>query len=225
MPTCRCSPTARRHAGQARRSLGRRSLGLRSLGRPGRPFVAALGGVAALLVLAAGYLAMLGGPGASRTAAVGGPYELTASTGQTVTERSFAGRYRLIYFGYSACRDICPTTLVEVGHALDALGARADRVQPLFVTVDPGHDTPAVLRAYLAGFTPRLVGLTGTARQIRQVQQEYHLASTVHPNGAGYTVDHGSVLYLMGPDGRYLAPIRADGSGAEMAAAIARHLS
>ena len=183
--------------------------------------------VAALLLLAGGYLRALGGPGAHRGAAIGGPFELTAATGQTVTERSFAGRYRLIYFGYSACRDICPITLDEVGRAMDALGDRAASIQPLFITVDPEHDTPEALRSYLSAFTPRLVGLTGTPRQIRRVQQEYRLASSIHPNGtgAGYTVDHGSVLYLMSPDGRYVAPIRADKTGAEMAADIARHLS
>lgn len=188
---------------------------------------APLGIVAALALFAAGYLWLLGGPGARQRAAIGGPFELVASTGQVVTERSFAGRYRLIYFGYSACRDVCPLTLDEVGRAMDALGAQAGRVQPLFITVDPGRDTPQVLRAYLAGFSPRLVGLTGTPGEIRRVQAEYHLASTVHPHGpgAGDTVDHDSVLYLLGPDGRYLAPIRADETGAEMAAEIARHLS
>ena len=177
-------------------------------------------------MLAAGWLWLLGGPGARR-AAIGGPFELAATTGQVVTERSFAGRFRLIYFGYSACRDVCPTTLGEVGRAMDALGARAGQVQPLFITVDPGRDTPEVLRAYLAGFTPRLVGLTGTARQVRRVQDEYRLGSAIHPHAAGakYAVDHDSVLYLVGPDGRYVAPIRADETGAEMAAEIARHLS
>ena len=181
--------------------------------------------LAAFLLLAAGCLQLLGGSGARRGAAIGGPFELTAATGQAVTERSFAGRYRLIYFGYSACRDICPATLDEVGRALDALGDRAARIQPLFITVDPEHDTPEALRSYLSAFNPRLVGLTGTTRQIREVQREYRLASAIHPNGAGYTIDHGSVLYLMGPDGRYVAPIRADETGAEMAADIARHLS
>ncbi len=194
---------------------------------PRRGAAGPLGIVAGLLVLAAGWLWLLGGPGAHRAAAIGGPFELVAATGQVVTERSYAGRYRLIYFGYSACRDVCPVTLDEIGHAMDALGERAGRVQPLFITVDPGRDTPEVLRAYLAGFTPRLVGLTGTAGQIRQVEAEYRLGSTIHPHavGARYAVDHDSVLYLVGPDGRYLAPIRADETGAEMAAEISRHLS
>ena len=188
---------------------------------------APLGIVLGLLLVTAAYLWALGGPGAHRVAAIGGSYELTAANGQTVTDRSFAGRYRLIYFGYSACRDICPTTLNEVGRAMDLLGDRAPSIQPLFITVDPEHDTPEVLRSYLSAFTPRLIGLTGTPVQIHTVQREYRLASTIHPNtaGRGYVVDHGSVLYLMGPDGRYVAPIRADETGAEMATDIARHLS
>ncbi len=188
---------------------------------------APVGIVLGLLLVTAAYLWALGGPGAHRVAAIGGSYELTAANGQTVTDQSFAGRYRLIYFGYSACRDICPTTLNEVGRAMDLLGDRASSIQPLFITVDPEHDTPEVLRSYLSAFTPRLVGLTGTSVQIHRVQQKYRLASTIHPNatGAGYVVDHGSVLYLMGPDGHYVAPIRADETGAEMATDIARHLS
>ena len=188
---------------------------------------APVGIVLGLLLLTAAYLWALGGPGAHRVAAIGGAYELTAADGQTVTDRSFAGRYRLIYFGYSACRDICPTTLNEVGRAMELLGDRASSIQPLFITVDPEHDTPEVLRSYLSAFTPRLVGLTGTPVQIHRVQQEYRLASTIHPNtnGRGYVVDHGSVLYLMGPEGHYVAPIRADETGAEMATDIARHLS
>ncbi len=210
--------------------------GCRWSDRPSRPArgkaratspAAPVGIVLALLLAAAAYLWALGGPGAHRVAAIGGPFELTGANGQTVTDRSFAGRFRLVYFGYSACRDVCPTTLNEVGRAMDLLGDRASSVQPLFITVDPQHDTPEVLRSYLSAFTPRLVGLTGTPVQIHRVQQEYRLASTIHPaaTGKGYVVDHGSVLYLMGPDGHYVAPIRADETGAEMASDIARHLS
>ncbi|MGI3778874.1 MAG: SCO family protein [Janthinobacterium lividum] len=192
---------------------------------PLRARAAPFAAVAGLLGLAGVLLALSGGPGARRVAGIGGPFALASSDGGVVTERSFAGRFRLVYFGYSACRDVCPVTLAEVGRAMDALGERAARVQPLFITVDPGHDTPEVLRAYLAGFTPRLVGLTGTSRQIRDVERAFRMGSTVHPDGARYAVEHDSVLYLLGPDGRYLAPIRADGTGAEIAAQIARHLS
>lgn len=189
---------------------------------------ALLGATAALLLLAGCYLYLLGGTAPPAAPGIGGPFELTAMDGRTVTERSFRGRYLLVYFGYTKCPDICPTTLGAVGDALDLLGAAAARVQPIFITVDPGRDTPEALRFYLAAFTPRLLGLTGTPRQIEQVEQQYRVSSVVHPDLSGaadYTVEHSSVLYLIGPDGRYLAPIRAGESGREMAADITRHFS
>ena len=176
-----------------------------------------------LLLLAGGYLWLLGGAAPNRPA-IGGPFELQATDGQTVTERSFRGRYVLVYFGYTNCQDVCPLTLNAVAGALDALGGRAARVQPVFVTVDPKRDTPAVLGRYVSAISPRLIGLTGTPDQLRQMQREFRVSSIVHPGAAGDTVDHSSVLYLIGPDGRYLAPIRADESGAAMASDIAAHL-
>ncbi len=178
---------------------------------------------AALLLLAGGYLWLLGGPTPRPRAAIGGPFTLTASTGAQVSDRSLRGRYLLVYFGYTNCRDVCPATLGTLTTALTALGPRADQIAPLFITVDPQHDTPAVLRGYVAGFSPRLLGLTGTTQQIRQVEREYHASSTAHPDGT--TLDHSSVLYLIAPDGHYLAPVRADANAQEMTAAIAAHLS
>ena len=142
-----------------------------------------------------------------------------------MTEQSFRGRYVLVYFGYTSCEDVCPLTLGAVAQAMDVLGPKAMQVQPLFVTVDPQRDTPDVLGRYVAAFGPKLLGLTGTPDQLRQMQQVYRVTSVRHPGAAGYTVDHSSVLYLLGPDGRYLAPIRADETGAEMAHDIARRLS
>jgi protein SCO1/2 len=193
-----------------------------------RPLVTVLGGGGALLLLAAGYLWMLGGTTPPRQAAIGGPFTLTATDGATVTDATFHGRYVLVYFGYSNCLDVCPTTLAAVADALDVLGPKAVHVQPVFVTVDPKRDTPDVLRRFTGLFTPRLLGLTGTQDQIRQMQQNYRVSSVTHAGAAGsmgYMVDHSSVLYLIGPDGRYLAPIRADESGAEMASDITRHMS
>ena len=192
-----------------------------------RSLLTVLGGGGALLLLTASYLWMLGGTTPPRQAVIGGPFTLTATNGATVTDATFHGRYVLVYFGYSNCMDVCPTTLTAVADALDVLGPKAARVQPVFVTVDPQRDTPDVLRRFTALFTPRLVGLTGTQDQIRQIQQNYRVSSVSHPGTAGsmgYMVDHSSVLYLIGPDGRYLAPIRADESGSEMASDIARHL-
>ncbi len=189
--------------------------------RDRRGLAALLGVTAGLLVLAAGVLWMLGGAVPPAAGGIGGPFRLQGSDGQVVTERSFPGRTLLIYFGYASCEDVCPVTLSAVADALQALGGRGDRIQPLFITVDPARDTPEVLRRYVAGFSPRLLGLTGTPDDLRRVQREYHIASTVHP---GEVLDHTSVLLLVGPDGRLLAPIRADEGGTAMAADIARHL-
>ena len=186
---------------------------------------ALLGITAGLLVLAGGFLWMLGGAGPPVGGGIGGPFRLQASDGRVVTERSFPGRTLLIYFGYASCQDVCPVTLGAVADALQALGGRGDRIQPLFITVDPVRDTPEVLQGYVAGFSPRLLGLTGTPDELRRVQREYRIASSVHPGGVvDPAIDHTSVLLLVGPDGRLLAPIRADEGGAAMAADIARHL-
>lgn len=158
-------------------------------------------------------------------ASIGGPFTLTDSAGKTVTDRDFRGKFMLVYFGYTFCPDVCPTTLNQVAVALDKLGAKADRVQPLFVTVDPGRDTPEAMRQYTAAFTPRLLGLTGTPEQIAVVAKEYRVYYAEHrtgPSPLDYTMDHSSILYLMGPDGNFVAPIRADEDGAEMAADIGK---
>ncbi len=186
-----------------------------------------LSGVA-LLLLTSGYLWLLGGTVPAPLASIGGPFTLTATNGEVVTDRNFRGRYLLIYFGYSHCQDVCPTTLGTLRRARNTLGPRAAQVQPLFVTVDPEHDTPAVMREYLAAFSPRLIGLTGTSRQLRAMQREYKVISLAHPSGLnapGPDIDHSSVLYLVDPNGRYLAPIRADESADEMAGDLGKYLS
>ena len=184
----------------------------------------AISGVAFLLLLASSYLWLLGLPPRA-TEALGGPFRLTASDGRIVNELSFPGRYKLLYFGYTHCRDVCPTTLASLAGALDTLGQKADLIEPLFITLDPDRDTPNVLRTYLAAFTPRLLGLTGTAAQLGAIAHTYRVTSLVHPAAAGgYDLDHSSVLYLMAPDGRFIAPIRADASAAEMAATLATYL-
>jgi protein SCO1 len=184
----------------------------------------AISGVAFLLLLASSYLWLLALPPRA-TEAPGGPFRLTASDGRIVNELSFPGRYKLLYFGYTHCRDVCPTTLASLAGALDTLGHKADLIEPLFITLDPDRDTPNVLRTYLAAFTPRLLGLTGTAAQLGAIAHTYRVTSLVHPAAAGgYDLDHSSVLYLMAPDGRFIAPIRADASAAEMAATLATYL-
>jgi protein SCO1/2 len=159
---------------------------------------------------------------------IGGPFSLEDGSNRQVTDRDFRGKYMLIYFGYTFCPDVCPTTLTDMADALDRLGPKADLLQPLFITVDPRRDTPAVVKQYAAAFGPRLIGLTGSPEQIAQVAKEYRVYYAEHRTGPGpgdYTMDHSSILYLMGPDGSFIAPIRADESAAAMAAEIAKYVS
>ena len=159
---------------------------------------------------------------------IGGSFALVDTNGRTVTDRDFRGRYVLLYFGYTTCPDICPTTLHDMAEALDRLGPKGARVQPLFVTVDPQRDTPAVLRAYVAAVDPHLVALTGGDDAVAAMLKSYRVERAFRPMPAhrgGYLVDHSSVLYLLGPDGSFIAPVRADEPADRMAADIAAHVS
>jgi protein SCO1/2 len=191
---------------------------------PSNRIVYAVVGVAlAALLFGAGAFVWMGG-GAGQ-AGVGGPFQLVDGDGRAVSDRDFRGKYLLIYFGYTFCPDVCPTSLNTVSDALDRLGAKADRVQPLFVTVDPKRDTPAVVKQYATAFGPRFVGLTGTQAQTDAAARAYRVYFREHRTGPGpddYSMDHSSMLYLVGPDGAFLAPVRAEQPPQEMAAALAR---
>jgi protein SCO1/2 len=154
-------------------------------------------------------------------AAIGGPFQLVDSQNRIVTDRDFRGRYLLVYFGYTGCPDICPTTLASVSQALRLLGARAAAVQPVFITVDPKHDTPSVMGRYVANFSPRLIGLSGTAAELQDAERAYHVTVEVTATG----INHSAVLYLMAPDGRFLAPLPADGSAAVIATDLTHDLT
>lgn len=137
-----------------------------------------------------------------------------------VSDRDFRGKYMLVYFGYTFCPDACPTTLNEVVDALDRLGAKAAQVQPIFITVDPRRDTPGVMKQYTAAFSPRLIGLTGSPEQIAELAKAYRVYRVENRTGPGqndYSIDHSSILYLMGPDGAFIAAFRGDETGAEIA--------
>jgi len=138
---------------------------------------------------------------------VGGPFRLTDQTGKAVGDLDFRGRYMLIYFGYSFCPDVCPTTLSVIAQALDKLGSDGKRIVPVFITIDPERDTPKVLADYMKAFGPNFVGLTGSTAEIKEVEKKYRVYAVkkpVDPNNPkrGYGMDHSSVLYLMGPDGK-----------------------
>ena len=142
----------------------------------------------------------------SGRAPVGGPFELTDQTGHRRTDADFQGKLVVLYFGYTFCPDVCPTELQSISLALDKLGAAADAVQPLFITVDPGRDTPARLADFVSSFHPRLIGLTGSPAEIRKTAIAYR--TFFAKNGAttadNYAVDHTGFIYLVGKDGRYL---------------------
>ena len=176
---------------------------------------------ALLLGMAGAYRWMLG---AAPADPIGGPIVLGATDRSLVTPPRFRGRYRLINFGYTECADVCPETLAQVSLALDRLGAAAARIQPLFVTVDPARDTPARLRAYVAAFSPRLLGLTGSATAIARVERAFHVQTRRQATGAAgqYSIDHSSVLYLMAPDGSLAALLPADAPAAALASDLAR---
>jgi protein SCO1/2 len=150
-------------------------------------------------------------PGNLAGASLGGPFTLTDQNGQTVREADFAGRYRLIYFGYGFCPDICPTDLALVGRGLQAFetadAARAAKVAPIFITIDPQRDTPAALKPFVAAFHPRLIGLTGTQAQIAAVTKAYGVYAKRMETGdpQNYLMDHSAMVYLFGPDGRPIA--------------------
>ena len=138
---------------------------------------------------------------------LGGPFTLTGQGGQKVSSTDFRGKYQLIYFGYSFCPDVCPTTLGVIAQALDKMGVEQKRIVPIFITIDPERDTPAVLKKYMAAFGERFVGLTGTVDEIAMVEKKYRVYAkkTPLPEGSGYGMDHSSVIYLMAPDGRLVS--------------------
>ena len=149
-------------------------------------------------------------PGLGRTvttgqATVGGPFRLTDQAGKAVSDADFRGRYMLIYFGYSFCPDVCPTTLGVMTQALEKMGADSARVAPIFITVDPARDTPKVLADYMKAFGPNFIGLTGSDAQIKAVEKEYRVYAAKRPlENGNYGMDHSSVMYLMGPTGKMI---------------------
>ena len=180
-----------------------------------------MGVLLAVLLIGAGGFMWLSGGGSGGGIGIGGPFTLLDGNGKTVTDKDFRGKYMLVYFGYTFCPDVCPTTLNAVADAMDKLGPASSKVQPLFITVDPKRDTQTVVKQYAAAFGPRIVGLTGTPDQIATVAKEYRVYYAEHRTGPGpndYSMDHSSVLYLMNPEGAFLAPVRADQTGDEIAA-------
>lgn len=184
---------------------------------------------AAVLLIAAGlagYALMnrqLAGPGGSGVALVGGPFSMTNQDGRKVSEKDFLGKHMLLFFGYTYCPDICPTELQVMMAALDSMGPDAEKIQPVFVSVDPERDTPEVLKSYVENFGPRLVGLTGTPEEVAAISKAYRVYYAKAANPAApdsYLMDHSSIIYLMGPDGGFVKHFTYTTDAAKLAAEL-----
>lgn len=157
----------------------------------------------------------------------GGPFTLKNHLGETVTHKDFEDQYRLIYFGFTYCPAICPTELQKISSALNQLGDKADQIQPIFISVDPERDTPEVMKNYIELFHPRLIGLTGTVKQVEQAKKSYKIyaAKVQDETMTEYTVDHSSLIYFMNPDNAMVRAFKIDDSAEDMARVIGKYIS
>lgn len=166
-----------------------------------------------------------------RGATLGGPFELIDKTGKTVRWSDFAGKYRIVYFGFAYCPDICPTDVQRMTQGLKIFAgknpAAAKRIQPIFITVDPERDTPKVVGEFAAAFSPDLIGLTGTPAQVEAAKDAFRVYATkgaVQPGG-GYLVNHSNLTYLFDPEGKPLGTLPTDKGPQAVAAELERWLN
>jgi protein SCO1 len=158
-------------------------------------------------------------------AAIGGPFQLTDQAGETITEKSMQGHPTLVFFGFTHCPDVCPTTLFEMSEVLKAMGEDADRVNAYYISVDPERDTQAAMKEYLSSFDPRLKGLTGSSEAIAKVLSEYRVyAKKVPLKDGDYTMDHTALVYLMDRDGKFVSPFNINRKPEDAASDLKRYL-
>ncbi|QDX27117.1 SCO family protein [Sphingomonas suaedae] len=159
-------------------------------------------------------------------ASIGGPFTLVNGDGKTVTDKDFAGKYRIMYFGYTFCPDVCPVDVQNIGGAMKLLDKQnpelAAKIVPVFVTIDPARDTPAVVKEFTSAFYPRMVGLTGTAEQVDAAAKVYRVPYAKRETVSGYLMDHGRQAYLMGPNGEPIALLPQDQDPQAIVAEIER---
>ena len=164
-------------------------------------------------------------------ASIGGEFELIGTDGETVRWADFQGQYRIVYFGFTFCPDICPTDtqrfsqgLLQFERSAPELGAK---IQPIFVSVDPERDTPEVVAEFVANFHPRLIGLTGTPEQVKAAADTFRVFYSRGETtpGGGYLVDHSAIVYLFGPDGEPLATLPTDQGAEAVAAELSKWVS
>jgi protein SCO1/2 len=183
--------------------------------------------VTGLVVFSVVFLYATGNFGSAGTgsSAIGGPFKLIDQNGNSITDADIKGRPFLVFFGYTHCPDVCPTTLFDVSEVLRALGKDADRTGALFVTVDPERDTQAVMKDYLSSFDPHLRGATGDRASIDAVEKAYRVYAKKVPGDNGeYSMDHTALVYLMDKQGRFVAPFNLKRRPEEAAADLKRYL-
>jgi protein SCO1 len=196
------------------------------MSRTARPLVIATAFAASLVVgLLVMFWAMGGVSKVAQPAAIGGPFALTDQNGKTVTDKSLKGKPTLIFFGYTHCPDVCPTSLFEISEVLRAMGKDADKVNAYFISVDPERDTPATMKDYLSSFDPHLEALSGDPAETTKVLTSYRVYAKKVPTKDGdYTMDHTALIYLMDRDGRFVAPFNLKRTPEEAAAELKRYL-
>lgn len=181
------------------------------MGKQSRPVRAILAGIALVMLLAVGAFYLLPSSGVSTVAGIvpiGGPFTLTTQTGAKLSDADLKGKPFAVFFGFTHCPEVCPTTLWETTEALKALGSDADKLKVLFISVDPTRDTPEFLARYLQSFDPRIVGLTGSEAEIAAVGKSYRAYWRKVPTDDGdYTMDHTASIFLMDRDGQFAGTI------------------
>jgi protein SCO1/2 len=196
------------------------------MSRTARPLVIATTFAASLVVgLLVMFWAMGGVSKVAQPAVIGGPFALTDQNGKTVTDKSLKGKPTLIFFGYTHCPDVCPTSLFEISEVLRAMGKDADKVNAYFISVDPERDTPSTMKDYLSSFDPHLEGLSGDPAETTKVLTSYRVYAKKVPTKDGdYTMDHTALIYLMDRDGRFVAPFNLKRTPEEAAVELKRYL-
>ena len=195
------------------------------------PFALIATALAGVLILVAGLLIALafrdqakGIAGSPLAAAIGGKFSLVDQNGKPFTDSDLKGKWQLVFFGYTHCPDVCPTSLNDLALAIDKLGKKKDQVGIVFISVDPERDTPPVLKTYVDAFGGPIVALTGSPEAVAHAAKDYRVYFAKHPTADGYDMDHSALIYVMDPQGRFTATFTPDTPPDDIAARLQKLL-
>jgi protein SCO1/2 len=194
--------------------------------RLSRPLIIIAAFVVSLAIGLGATFWLMGGPRAITAAsAIGGPFQLVDQNGSAVSDKNLLGKPSIIFFGFTHCPDVCPTSLFEMSEVLKAMGPDASRMNAYFVSVDPERDTPQVMKDYLGSFDPGLKGLTGSPEAVAEIVSGYRVyAKKVPLKDGDYTMDHTALIYLMDKTGRFVAPFNLKRRPEDAAADLKKYL-